>query len=272
MLHLGREMFRGPTDEPRAALMAGTATGDPAKMTVPAEFDLVARLPSRYRQRPLPAGRIMAGIWRQPGGRPGSRGGQMSMPAPDLCRSFHVIRRYGTLVGIAAAVSLLAGIATAAVSPATVTSTALVVLPQAGQDAAAAGEPAPFTATQEEIAGSNPVLASALPDVRPAMSLSGLRHDIQIGSPAPDVISVSARGDTAGDAEATASAVARSYLRYVGSARSPAGRGPAHLLEPAASVTGTARLLLLLAGAGLGAVSGVLTGFIAAVVSRRLTS
>jgi hypothetical protein len=198
----------------------------------------------------------------------------MSMPAPDLRRSFHVIRRYGIVVGIAVTVSLLAGIATAAVSPVTVTSTALVALPQAGQDAVAAsgGEPAPFTATQEVIAGSNPVLAGALPDVRPAMSLSGLRHDIQIGSPAPDVISVSARGDTAGDAEATASAVARSYLQYVGSASSPVGRVPAHLLEPAISVTGTARLLLLLAGAGLGAVSGVLTGVIAAVVSRRLTS
>jgi capsular polysaccharide biosynthesis protein len=197
----------------------------------------------------------------------------MSMLALVLRRFFHVIRRYGILVGIAAAVSLLAGIATAAVSPATVTSTALVVLPQAGQNAAAAGgEPAPFTATQEVIAGSSPVLASALPDVRPAMSLSGLRHDVQIASPAPYVISVSARGDTAGDAEATANAVARSYLQYVDSASSPAGRVPAHLLEPATSVTGTARLLLLLVGAGLGAVSGVLTGVIAAVVSRRLTS
>jgi hypothetical protein len=93
----------------------------------------------------------------------------MSMPAPDLRRSFHGIRRYGIVVGIAVAVSLLAGIATAAVSPVTVTSTALVALPQAGQDAVAAsgGEPAPFTATQEVIAGSNPVLAGALPDVRP---------------------------------------------------------------------------------------------------------
>ena len=198
----------------------------------------------------------------------------MSMLALDLRRSFHVIRRYGILVGIAVAVSLLAGIATAAVSPATVTSTALVVLPQADQNAVAAagGEPALFTATQEVIAGSSPVLASALPDVRPAMSLSGLRHDVQIGSPAPYVMSVSARGDTAGDAEATANAVARSYLQYVGSASSPAGRVPAHLLEPATSVTGTARLLLLLVGAGLGAVSGVLTGVIAVVVSRRLTS
>ena len=45
--------------------MGGTATGHPAKMTVPAEFDRVSRLSSRCGQRPLPIGRIMAGIWRQ---------------------------------------------------------------------------------------------------------------------------------------------------------------------------------------------------------------
>jgi len=64
--------------------------------------------------------------------------------------------------------------------------------------------------------------------------------------------------------------VARTYIQYVGSASSPAGRAPAHLLEPATSATGTAPLIRLLAGAMLGAVSGVLAGLIAAVVSRRL--
>lgn len=55
--------------------------------------------------------------------------------------------------------SLLAGIATAAASPVTVTSTALVLLPVGQKTAAAAdGEPGPFTATQEVIAGSDPVL------------------------------------------------------------------------------------------------------------------
>jgi capsular polysaccharide biosynthesis protein len=198
----------------------------------------------------------------------------MSKPASDLRRSLRVIRRYGILVGITATVSLLVGAATAAVSPVMVTSTALVILPQAGQNAAAAadGEPGPFTATQEVIAGSNPVLSGALPHVRPAMSLTGLRHDIQIRSLAPYVISVNARGKTAGDAEATANAVARSYIQYIGSASSPAGRVPANLLELASSATGAAPLMRLLAGAMLGAVSGVLTGVIAAaVVSRRLT-
>jgi hypothetical protein len=153
-----------------------------------------------------------------------------------------------------------------------VTSTALVVLPQAGQNAAAAADngPDPFTVTQEVIAGGNPVLSGALPDVRPAMSLTDLRHDIQIRSLTPYVISINAQGETAGDAEATANAVARSYIRYVGSASSPAGRVPANLLQLATSATGTAPLMRLLAGAMLGMISGVLIGVIAVIVSRRL--
>ena len=196
----------------------------------------------------------------------------MSKPASDLCGSLRGIRRYGILVIITAAVGLLAGAAVAAVIPAMVTSTALVVPPQAGQNAAAArGEPGPFTATQEVVAGSDQVLLDALADVRPAMSLTQLRHDIQIGSPASGIISVNAEGRTAADAEATANAVARSYIQYTSSAGSPAGRVPAALLESATSAPGTAPLLRLLAGAMLGTVSGALTGVIAAVVSRRLT-
>lgn len=196
----------------------------------------------------------------------------MSQRASHLRRFLQVIRGYAILLGITAAVSLLAGTATAAASPVTVTSTALVLLPPVGQKTAAAanGEPGPFTATQEVIAGSDPVLSGALPEVRPAMSLNGLRRDIQIRSLTPYVMSVTAQGKTAGDAEATANAVARSYIQYVGSASSPAGRMSAHLLEPATSATGTAPLMRLLAGAMLGAVSGVLAGLIAAVVSRRL--
>ncbi len=197
----------------------------------------------------------------------------MSKPTSDLRRSLRVVRRYLILVGLAAAAGLLAGAIAAAVSPVMVTSTALVVLPQVGQNAAAAadGEPDPFTATQEVIAGSYPVLSGALLDVRPAMSLTGLRHDIQIGSPAPHVISISAKGKTAGDAEATANAVARSYIQYVGSANSPAGRVSANVLELTRSATGMAPLIRLLAGAMLGTVSGAVTGVIAAVVSRRPT-
>jgi len=197
----------------------------------------------------------------------------MSTQAPDLRRSLRIIRRYAIPVCITAAAGLIAGIATAAVSPARVTSTAVVMLPQAQLDTpvAADGQPDPFTATQEVIAGSNPVLSGALPDTRPAMSLAGLRHDIRVGSRSPGVISVTATGETAGDAEATATAVARSYIQFVGSASSPVGRQSADLLEPTGSATGTARLMLLLTGAMLGTISGMLTGVIAAMASRRLT-
>jgi hypothetical protein len=197
----------------------------------------------------------------------------MGKPASDLRRSLRVIRQYGILVGITAAVGLLAGAAAAALSPVMVTSTALVVLPHAGPSAAAVarGEPDPFTATQEVIAGSDQVLSGALPDIPPAMTLTGLRHDIQITSLAQYIISVNAKGTTVRDAEAAANAVARSYIQYTRSASSPAGRVPAVMLEPAPSATRTAPLMRLLDGAMLGTVSGVLTGIIAAVAGRRLT-
>jgi capsular polysaccharide biosynthesis protein len=200
----------------------------------------------------------------------------MSKPASEPRRSPRVMWRSGILVAIMAAVGLLAGVATAAMVPVMVTTSALVILPQAAQNAAAvataavAGQPDGFTATQEIIAGSNAVLVAELPEVHPATSLTELRHDIQIGSPASDIISISATGETAGDAEATANAVARSYVRYVGSAGSPALRLPATLLQLASSATGPAWFTRMLAGAMLGAVSGLLAGVVAAVVSRRL--
>lgn len=197
----------------------------------------------------------------------------MSKPASDLRRSARVIQRYGILVGVTAAVGLLAGSAAAAFSPVMVTSTALVVVRPAGPGGAAAayGAPDPFTATQEVIAASAPVLSGALPDVRPAMPLAQLRRDIQIASPARYIIAVNAKGKAASDVEATANAVARSYIQYVAAASSPVGRVPAVMLEPAASATGTAPLTRLLGGAMLGTMAGVLTGLIAAAMVTRLT-
>ena len=124
---------------------------------------------------------------------------------------------------------LLAGGAHAVLNPPLVTSTALVLLPQSGGAAAGAaaaadnGGPDPYTATQEVIAQSNPVLLGALPHVRPAMSIDELRAAVTIGSETPYIISVSATEKTAADAAATANAVAQSYIRYIGSAGSPGG-------------------------------------------------
>jgi len=200
----------------------------------------------------------------------------MSGPASDLRRFLRVIQRYGILVGITAAVSLLAGAATAVLRPPMLTSTALVALQepasvqQSANNNTTGGGTDTFTATQEVVAGSYPVLVDALPHVRPAMSFDQLRHNVQVGSPSPDIISVNAKGKNAAEAEATANAVANSYISYVSSSRSAVGRIQAQLLESASSATGPAPIERTIVYVLLGGLAGALTGVIAAVVSRRL--
>jgi hypothetical protein len=185
----------------------------------------------------------------------------MRQQARDPRKSIQVIRRHGVLVGIAAAAGLLAGAVFAAFSPVMVTSTAVILLPPL---------PSPAVATAVVIAGSDPVLAGALPRVSPATSLEILRGEVQVRSVTRYVLSVSASARTAAQAEATANAVAASYIGYTSSAGSPAGPVPAHLLDPATTATGTRPLVQVLLGALLGLVSGALTGVTATLASRRL--
>jgi hypothetical protein len=179
----------------------------------------------------------------------------MSQSAPDLRSSRQIFRRYRFLVGAAVTASLLAGVVTAAFSPAMVTSTALVALPATTLTAAAA----------VPIAASGPVLAGALSGLSPDTSLATVRGEVQVTSLRSDVLSVSARAGTAAQAEATANAVAESYIGYAGSAGNPAGHMPAVMLQPATSGSGAAGLVRLLVGALLGLASGVLTAVIAAL-------
>ena len=115
----------------------------------------------------------------------------MSQQVLDLRRSVQIVRRHKVLVGVMVALGIAAGCAYSVLNPPMLTSTALVVLPESAQSAAAAGGsaagtgPDGYTATQEVIAGSNQVLSAALPNVRPAMSLEQLRGDVQIGSLTP---------------------------------------------------------------------------------------
>ena len=185
----------------------------------------------------------------------------MSQSASELRSSRQVFRRYGILIGAAVAASLLAGVVTAAFSPAMVTSTALVALPLSSLTSTGA----------VAIADSDPVLAGALPRLSPGTSLGTVRGEVQARSLAPYVLSVSARASTAAQAEATANAVAASYIGYAGAAGSPAGHMPAIMLQPATSASGAASFTRLLVGVMLGLASGVLTGVIAALANRRLT-
>jgi len=183
----------------------------------------------------------------------------MRRQSPHVRRA-PAVMRHGILVSIVAAVSMLAGAATAASSPLTVTSTATVLLSPSSPGAASAAV----------VASSHPVLAGALPSIRPAISLPALRGEVRVRSVTRRVLVVSARAGTAAQSEAMANAVAESYMRYVGSASSPAGRVPAQMLDPATTAARTAAWPRLLAGALLGLVSGLLTGVFASFASSRM--
>ncbi len=199
----------------------------------------------------------------------------MSEKALDLRGSVRIVRRRIRLVSAVAALGLLAGGAYSTLRPPLLTSTTLIVLPQSAQaatNAAAAsssGGSDTYMATQAVIARSTPVLAAALPSARPAMSLDALRADIEVVSLTGYIMSISAQGKIAADAEATANAVAKSYLAYVNSPSSPIPQASARILQPAGSASGENRWVALVTIALIGALAGALIGVIAALALSR---
>jgi len=198
----------------------------------------------------------------------------MSEKALDLRGSVRIVRRRIRLVSAVTALGLLAGGAYSYLHPPLLTSTALIVLPQSTQAAAAAAANASsgsdaYMATQTVIVRSTPVLSAALSSVRPAMSLETLRADIKVNSLTGYIVSVSAEGKRAADAEATANAVAHSYIAYVNSPDSPIPQVSARMLQPATSATGTNRWLALALTALVGGLVGLVIGVIAALATSR---
>jgi capsular polysaccharide biosynthesis protein len=197
----------------------------------------------------------------------------MSEKALDLRRSVQIVRRHKWLMGSVTLLGLLAGGGYSTVRPPLLTSTALIVLPQSAQAAAGAaaanGSADPYTATQTVIARSTPVLSAALPNVRPAMSVEALRADIQVASPTGFIISISAKAKLAADAEATANAVANSYIAYVNSPNSPIPQVTAHMLQSATSANGESRWLALALNLLIGLLIGAVLGIIAALAISR---
>ena len=195
----------------------------------------------------------------------------MSQQGMDLRRAIKIIWRHKILVGVVIALGIVAGAGYAKLNPQTLTSTALVVLPQNAESAQAAanGGLDQYTATQEVIAGGTQVLTDALPNVRPRMSLPELRRETEIGSLTSYVISISATGAVAADAEATANAVANSYISFLDSPSSPFGRVPAHLLQSATTAAGSSPLETLIIYALIGAISGALIGGIISLAISR---
>jgi capsular polysaccharide biosynthesis protein len=197
----------------------------------------------------------------------------MSQQALDLRRSVQIVRRHKILVGIAVALGLVAGVGYAVLKPPAVTSSALVVLPQAAaQSIQSEGNPGAsgssgYMQTQAVIASSDPVLSGALRSIRPPISLADLHRAIEVKSVTNSILSITATGSSAAQAEATANAVARSYISYV---RSPDnGRVVANVLQPAINATRAAPLKRMLVYGLLGGLAGALIGFIVALVISR---
>jgi capsular polysaccharide biosynthesis protein len=210
----------------------------------------------------------------------------MSEQAKDLRNSVQIMRRHKILIGVFTTLGLLAGAASSAVRPPTLTSTAVVVLPdalqaeQAIQPGAGAGAatgalgPDPYMQTQIVMASSDPVLSDALANISPVTSLQTLRKDVQVKSPTPDILWISAEGTNAAQAEARANAVAASYVAYITSPHNAFGQAvPAHVLSQASTATGnslTRRIVYVLVGAVLGVLAGLIAAFVIGRTDRRL--
>jgi hypothetical protein len=180
----------------------------------------------------------------------------MSQSAAELRSSQQVPRRYGLLIGAAVAAGLLTGGVAASFGPAMVSSTAEVGLPLTSMT----------QADSVSFAESNIVMLNAL---NSGQWLGDARGDIQVTSPTPAILSVTARAGSAAQAEAMANGVAESYISFSGAMGAPAGHIPADMLQAATSASGMTRDMRLLVGVLLGAASGLLIGVIAALANRR---
>jgi capsular polysaccharide biosynthesis protein len=179
----------------------------------------------------------------------------MSQKPMTLRRSVQAVRRYKALIGAAVAIGVVCGAGYALLVPPTLTSNALVILPQ----------PKPNIATQTLIAGSVPVFLGALPTLGSGESLETLQKKISVTDLTPNAIQVSAVDKTAALAEKDANAVAASYISYTGSSKSPVGAVVAHVLVSATMATGTSPTVSDVTDGGIGALAGALIGFLVAL-------
>jgi len=194
----------------------------------------------------------------------------------DLRRSAHIVWRHKAVACTFAALGLLAGVGWTLLRPPMLSGQALVdvVLPPSEQATgpiqAGAASIDPALQTQIVIASSTPVLKRARRTMRPSMPLQTLQNRVQVGSVASsDVLSISAEGKTAAQAESTANAVADSYVAIINSRSAPGGQVQVRLLEPAATATGPSLPSRLLVDGSLGALAGALAGSIAVLAFNR---
>jgi capsular polysaccharide biosynthesis protein len=184
----------------------------------------------------------------------------MSEQALDLRRSAQILRRHKIALSVATLLGIAAGVALVVLSTPVLTSSALVVLPTSA---------ARYITTQVVIAGSDPVLTGALRQLDQPTSLQALQSRVQARSLSPTIISISAQGKTAEQAEDTATAVANSYVDYLSSAKNPGLRMSARIFQPAVNATGTSMRERVVLYGFLGALVGALIGSIALLAIGR---
>ncbi len=176
----------------------------------------------------------------------------MSEQTLDLRRSLQIVRRHKIVVAIATVLGIACGRRVHRAHPPMLTSSALVVLPTSA---------ARTSPRRLSIAGSDPVLTGAIRQLDQPVSLQALQSRVQARSLTSNIISISAEGKTAAQAEDTANAVANSYVDYLEFAKNPGlrmcgadlpARGECHgiIAAPAPALYG---VLGALAGALLGA-------------------
>jgi capsular polysaccharide biosynthesis protein len=182
----------------------------------------------------------------------------MSQQPLDLRKSISIVSRFKAVVGIVAALGLLAGVAYAAFHPPQPSSTAVVSFPSSVQS----------TATQVVIANSYPVLSAAAAEIGPTVSVEQLRDEVQAKSLTNYLISITATNKSADESATIANAVAKSYIAYAGNKKTPVQHVVAELFQPAVTAatpsqlgsTLTAGLVGLLAGAIVGSVASLVIG------------
>jgi hypothetical protein len=179
----------------------------------------------------------------------------MSQQASDVPRFVQILGRYRALIGIMAALGLLAGAVFAALNPPVFISQARVLFPSTCPAGAICGQPV-FMPDRQAYIGFR--LLQSLP--------SGVRVEPVM----PDVLLVSATAGTAAQAEAAADAAARSYLVYADELSYLSGQ-TWRILGPASEATGTAPLIRLRDDVLLGVVFGALLGVIMALAGSRAT-
>jgi hypothetical protein len=178
----------------------------------------------------------------------------MDQQPPDLPRSVKIIRRYRTLIGLSAALGLIAGILFAALNPPTGTSTERVAFAAPSCPAGAVCGGAAFS-----------------PAYVRASVLKVFPSGVKITPVAGNVFYITVVAGSPTQAQATAQAAARTYVTEVGSLSYMGEQPSAQVLAPATKTTGTVSSRSLENGALLGAVFGLLLGVIMALAGARTT-